>query len=131
MEKQDEFEENNLLIPNEEIVTALKGVVGEEDANSFLEFAQDIQNEKLENSTILVFKSAFTEKAKRTAVHMLFKRMLKMYESDTLEQGEARYIRVFLKSAFSKNKRAKNNITTYGASATAGVRMPEYLSIAM
>ena len=84
-EEQDEFEENNLLIPNEEIMTALKEVVGEEDAKAFLEFAEDIQNEKIENSTILVFKSAFTEKAKRTAVHQLFKRMLKKYESDTLE----------------------------------------------
>ena len=42
-------------------------MVGEKDANSFLEFAQDIQNEQIENLKILVFKSAFTEKAKRTA----------------------------------------------------------------
>lgn len=79
------MEENNLLIPNEEIMTQLREIVGEEDAKSFLEFAEDIQNEKIENSTILVFKSPFTEKAKRTAVHQLFKRVLKKYESDTLE----------------------------------------------
>lgn len=85
LDQQDEREENNLLIPNEETMTQLTAVVGEEDAKAFLEFAEDIQNDKIENSTILVFKSDFKEKQKRTEVHQLFKRMLKKYESDTLE----------------------------------------------
>ena len=87
LEKIDEVdlqEQNNLLIPSDEIMIKLKEIMGEQDSASFLKFTKEIEDGKIENSTILEFAGDFSDKAKRSAVHAFFKSSLKKYESDTL-----------------------------------------------
>jgi hypothetical protein len=131
-DKKDMLEQNNLTIPNEQMMEKLKEIMGEKDAECFLQFAKDIEDVKIENSTILEFAGDFSDKIKRTAVHQYFKASLKKYESDTLSVGDSRKIRCFLKAGFSNNKRMKNNITNWSdKNALSGVQMPEYLSFAL
>ena len=47
----------------------MKAVIGDEDAESFLKLAQDIQAGTTEPSTILQFKGDFSDKNKRTDCH--------------------------------------------------------------
>ena len=56
-------------MPNAEIMAKLTEVVGEQDAQAFLQFAKDIEAHSIEECTILDFKGDYTEKQKRTDVH--------------------------------------------------------------
>jgi len=105
VEAEDKVMENDLMVPNEEAVEKLKGIVGDEAAEAFVRFAEDIEAGKIENSTILTLDGDFSDKQKRTDVHHFFKQSMKKYESDTLSLGEMRKIRVFFKEGVSKNKR--------------------------
>lgn len=132
MEAKDKEEQNDLLIPTEEMILRLGEIVGDEDAESFKTLTENLQNGTVEQSTILTFQSDFSDKQKRTDCHQFFKRYLKKYESDTLSIGESRRIRVFLKSGVSKNKRTKNNITNWGDKhGLGGIKVPEVLEMAL
>jgi len=51
MLKRDEQEENDLTIPNAEIIKDLTAIVGEADAQKFLKFAHDLESGSIELST--------------------------------------------------------------------------------
>ena len=136
MLKRDEQEENDLTIPNAEIIKDLTAIVGEADAQKFLKFAHDLESGSIELSTQLDLDCDFADKIKRTEFHQFFKRCLKKYESDTMSIGPTiRRVRVFLKSGLSKNKRQKLNINNnWGARANKygeTQKMPDYMSVAM
>ena len=136
LDQQDKEQENDLTVPNDSIIKNLTEIVGEADAQKFLEFAQELDAGSIELCTQLDLDSDFSEKSKRTEFHQFFKRHLKKYESDTMSIGDnIRRIRVFLKSGLSKNKRQKLNINNnWGFNKFGGqsnVKMPEYLSVAL
>ena len=78
-----------------------------------MKYANDLENEEIEKSTILEFEGNFSEKQKRTEVHNFFKKYLKRYDSDTFtptpkegeDNSQLRMIRIFLKEGIGKNKR--------------------------
>lgn len=105
IDQDDKDQENDLEIPNEQIIGEMTTILGKGDTDKFVKYCQDLLSGDIEKCTILDFDSDFCEKEKRTQVHQFFKRCLKKYETDTLSVGERRTIRVFLKTGVSKNKR--------------------------
>ena len=111
----------------------LTAIIGEADAQKFLEYCKGNEDGSVEPGTLLELDSDFSDKAKRTEVHQYFKKALTKYESDTLSVGESRKVRVFFKEGFSKKKRQKLDIMNKWGNPNFGgqAKMPEYLSVAL
>lgn len=119
-------------MPDKDIEDKLKEVVTSSDHKKFMEFARDIQDEKIEKCTILQLDGDFQDKEARTKLHQFIKKYLKKYEADTLSIGDKRSMRVYLKDSMGKNKRQKNGISTFGDRDQFGsIKLPEVLSFAV
>jgi hypothetical protein len=61
--------ENDLMVPNAEIIVGLKKILGDEETERFVQFTKDIDGGAVEQSSIHDFEGNFADKAKRTEVH--------------------------------------------------------------
>ena len=113
LEEEDRLLGADVIVPTDDIAQKMKELFCEADYKNFMQFANDIQDEKIEKSTILQLEGDFTEKEARTKLHLFIKQYLKKYEADTLSVGDKRSMRIYLKDAISKNKRQKNGISNF------------------
>jgi hypothetical protein len=58
-----------LYVPSKENFENLKEVLDQIDADDFYQFTIDLQEEKIEKSSIMLFKGNYNDKEKRTKVH--------------------------------------------------------------
>jgi hypothetical protein len=58
-----------LYVPSKENYENLKEVLDQIDADDFYQFTIDLQEEKIEKSSIMLFKGNYNDKEKRTKVH--------------------------------------------------------------
>lgn len=115
-------------MPADDIQKKLKDVMCEKDHKNFIQFTHDIQDEKVEKSTILQLEGDFQDKESRTKLHQFIKQYLKKYEADTLAVGDQRSMRIYLKDGMGKNKKQKCGISNHaGRSPFGNIKMPEVL----
>lgn len=69
IEEDDSRLENDLMIPNAEITEGLKKILGEVEAERFVQFCKDIESGAIEQSSIHDFEGNFADKQRRTEVH--------------------------------------------------------------
>lgn len=58
-----------MYVPSKENFENLKEVLDQIDADDFYQFTIDLQEEKIEKSSIMLFKGNYNDKEKRTKVH--------------------------------------------------------------
>ncbi len=58
-----------MYVPSKENYENLKEVLDQIDADDFYQFTIDLQEEKIEKSSIMLFKGNYNDKEKRTKVH--------------------------------------------------------------
>ncbi|CDW87747.1 trna pseudouridine synthase [Stylonychia lemnae] len=123
-----EQEQQELVFPDEKL-EKLKILIPESDYIRFIDYLQRIREGSYERTEIFVFENSIEDKAKRSAVHQFFKNEATVFETDTdMSQKDVRLIRVFLKNAFSANKRRKMNIIDRKPQGSVE-EWPQYLKV--
>ena len=70
----------------------------------------------------------FSEKERRAKIHSFFKERVKLYETDTICQGQSRKIQLFLKSSLSSNQRKRMKLNDR---PKRDPTQPDYLRVAL
>lgn len=76
----------------EETWTQLKELLSEEDYESFYKYVEGLKDGSQEKDKWLVLNGDFSDKEKRAKTHQFFKDNVKLYETDTIVEGNSRKI---------------------------------------
>ena len=129
-EKKEEVEEKKsdgmTIYP--EVLEELSKLLGAEDYKSLVEYVEGLKNGSVEKDKWLVLTEEFTDKERRAAIHTFFKEKVKLYETDTIVQGQSRKIQLFLKSSLSNNQRKRMKM---GDRKKKDPSIPDYLKVAL
>lgn len=87
---------------------------------------QGLRDGTIEKDQMCVLDHEWTDKEKRAEIHNFFKQKAKLYETDTIVNGDSRKLQLFLKDGISNRKKRKMNV---GFRQPRDKTLPEYLSV--
>lgn len=101
-----------------------------QDYEKFAEFVNKLKSGEVAKNDFLVFDEDFgkTTKERRAQIHQFFRESVKLYETDTLVDGDKRLIRIFLSSGISNRSRKRMNL---GDRKQRDKSLPEYLQVVL
>jgi hypothetical protein len=115
------------ITPYPEVMTKLETeILQPADFEKFRDFVAKLKSGETAKDSFLIFDEDFglSTKERRAAIHQFFRESVKLYETDTVVDGDKRLIRIFLSSGFSNRTRKRMNL---GDRKVRDKSMPEYL----
>ena len=100
------------------------------DFNKLQDFIAKLKSGDVAKDSFLIFDEDFGQQTKerRASIHQFFRESVKLYETDTVVEGDKRLIRAFLSSGFSNRTRKRMNL---GDRKVRDKTMPEYLQVVL